>query len=141
MSTRLSESKIAHSKICSNAYGSPCCCFLVILVLVQKASDLSSESSSLQQLTHGSGIVEELPLQLCRQGIPLHDQRCPKASKDMLLFHPLLIISEHAEALFEFLKFTSFARRARFVDQLRIFGCFRTVLLGPEHADLFPSKP
>jgi len=32
----------------------------VILVLVQKASNLSSESSSLQQLTHGAGSVEAL---------------------------------------------------------------------------------
>jgi len=52
---------------------------------VQKASDLSSQSGSVQQLTHGAGIVEEFPLQLCGQGIPLHDQRGPEASKDMLL--------------------------------------------------------
>ena len=35
---------------------------------VQKASDLSSQSGSVQQLTHGAGIVEEFPLQLCGQG-------------------------------------------------------------------------
>src|SRR5437899_1785923 len=118
-----------------------CLCRLVVLMLVQKASDLSSESSSLQQLAHGAGIVEELSLQLRRQGIPLHDQRCPEASKDMLLFHPLLIIREHAEALFEFLKFTSFDRRGRFLDQLGIFGCLHTILLGREHEEPSSSKP
>ena len=52
---------------------------------VQKASDLSSQSRSVRQLTHGAGIVEEFSLQLCGQGIPPHDQRGPEASKDMLL--------------------------------------------------------
>jgi hypothetical protein len=58
----------------------------VILVSVQNASDLSSKSGSLQQATHAACIVEEFPSQFCRHGIPLHDQRCPEASQDILLF-------------------------------------------------------
>jgi hypothetical protein len=75
--------------------------------------------------------VEELPSQLCWQGIPLHDQSCTKASKDMFLFRckgraarsmpfqcvrcfvviilmPLFVVGECGEALVELLKFTPF---------------------------------
>jgi hypothetical protein len=90
-------------------------------MLVQKASDLSPQSRSVQQVAHGAGIVEEFPLQLCWQGIPQHDQRGPEASKDMLLLfsksgaiwillrsvkgvlviirQPLLVIRERGETL------------------------------------------
>jgi hypothetical protein len=88
---------------------------------------LASKSSSLQQRTHAAGIVEELPLQLCRQCIPLHDKRGAEASQNVLFFvcegdvvspvllgtahaaliiicEPLFIIHEHRELSLEFLK-------------------------------------
>jgi hypothetical protein len=59
---------------------------LVILMLVQKSCDLSSESRSIQKLAHRASIVEQLSLQLCRQGIPLHDQCGAEAPQDELFF-------------------------------------------------------
>jgi len=55
-------------------------------MLVQKASDLTSESTGLQQRTHAAGIVEEVPAQLGRQYVPLHDERGPEAAQDVILF-------------------------------------------------------
>ena len=58
---------------------------LGILVSVQKAGDLSSESAGLEQLTHAAGVVEELPSELSWRRGPLHEQGGPEASQDMLL--------------------------------------------------------
>ena len=37
-----------------------------LLVLVQEACDLTSQSDGIQQLPHGARIVKQLPLQLLR---------------------------------------------------------------------------
>jgi hypothetical protein len=37
----------------------------------------------LQQFSHGAGIVEKLPLQLCRKRVPLHDNRSTEATKNV----------------------------------------------------------
>ncbi len=37
------------------------------------------------RLAHGSGVLEKLPLYVCRQVIPLHNHRRPEALQDMLL--------------------------------------------------------
>src|ERR1700752_638733 len=57
-----------------------------ILVLVQKSGDLPAERRCLQQLAHGSGGIEDLPLQQRRQGVPFHDDRHPKAPQHVLFF-------------------------------------------------------
>jgi hypothetical protein len=54
--------------------------------LAQEARDFTSQSIAIQQLAHGAGVIDKFPLQLCRQRVPLHDQRRPQASQDMLLF-------------------------------------------------------
>jgi hypothetical protein len=55
-------------------------------MFVQKSRDLSSQSRSVQKVAHGTGIVEQLSLQLSRQGIPLHDQCGAEAPQDELFF-------------------------------------------------------
>jgi len=51
----------------------------VILMTMQEASYLSLELSRLQQVADGTGIFEELPLDLSRESGPPHDHRGPEA--------------------------------------------------------------
>jgi hypothetical protein len=59
---------------------------LVVLVLVKKASDPSSQDRRIQDLANGAGIVEELSLELGGDRTPLQNQRGSQAPKDMFLF-------------------------------------------------------
>jgi hypothetical protein len=110
---------------------------------------------SIQKLAHGAGIVEQFSLQLCRQGIPLHDQCGTEAPQDELFFvrerradwsllfrvqsvliivcKPLLIIREHSKSLFQLSKSTPLFQTARFIGQIAVFTCFRTILRGFKH--------
>lgn len=127
---------------------------------VQKASDLSSQSRGVKQRAHGAGIVEEFPLQLCGQGIPLHNQRGTQVllflgKRDaarllllwqlqcvlMIICEPLLIVRELGEAHLELLKFTPFIRSGRCPDPIAVFNCFRTILLGGEHEGSLHGSP
>ena len=58
----------------------------VILVRVKKARDLLLQFRRVARLTHGNGVFEKLPLDGCRQIIPLQKDRRPKALQDTLLF-------------------------------------------------------
>jgi hypothetical protein len=107
-------------------------------LFAQEARDLTSQSIVFQQIAHGAGVIKKCLLQLCRQRIPLHNQRRPQASQDMLLFRrqscfagptglwqrhwlvkiigefvviigePLLVVGEPGEALLVLLKFAHF---------------------------------
>jgi hypothetical protein len=55
-------------------------------MLVQEAGHLLLECACLQQLSHGTGIVEKLPLQLRRKRVPLHDNRRAEAPKNVPFF-------------------------------------------------------
>jgi hypothetical protein len=54
-------------------------------MLVKKASYLLLQHRRLARLAHGNGVFEELPLDGCRQIIPLQEYRRPKALQDTLL--------------------------------------------------------
>src|ERR1043166_4615185 len=56
----------------------------IVLVLVQEASDLSPQHTRLQDVTHRPCGIEEFALQLCGNRIPLHDDSCAEAAKNML---------------------------------------------------------
>ena len=58
----------------------------VILVRVKKARDLLLQFRRVARLTHGNGVFEKLPLDGCRQIIPLQKDRRPKALQDTPLF-------------------------------------------------------
>jgi len=135
--------------------------------LAQEAGDLSSQCGGVQQFAHGTGMIKEFPLQLCRQRVPPHDQRRPQAPQDALLFRcqrriagaavlqnrrqlveiigklvviigkPLLVVGEHGEAPFVRLKFTHLVGSISLFGQLGVFGRFRTILLGGEHGRAF----
>lgn len=115
----------------------------IILVLVQKPGDLSPQRRCLQQLAHGPGGVEDLPLQRRRQGVPLHDERRPKTPQNVFFLdgqgraaglvmvrnvhgtlvivgEDLLVIRQRSEASFQFLKFTAFLGAGRSLDQLAV---------------------
>src|SRR6185312_11494683 len=124
-------------------------------MLVKKSCYLSSQSRSIQKLAHGAGIVEQLSLQLCRQGISLHDQCGAEAPQDELFFvrercadwsllfrmhsvliiicKPSLIIREHRKSLLQLSKSTPLFQTARFIGQVAIFTCFCAILCGFKH--------
>jgi hypothetical protein len=134
---------------------------VTIRVLAQEASDLSSRSGGVQQLTLGTGIVEEVPLQPCRQRVPLHDQRRAQALQDTPLFRcqspiagptgiqhrrhlveiigklvviigkPLLVLGKYGEAPFVRLKITDLVRSISVSGQFGVSGRFLTILIGP----------
>jgi hypothetical protein len=135
---------------------------VVIFVLVQKSSDLSSQLGRVQQLTHRSGSVKELPLEFRGYGVPLHDDRSAKTAKDMLLFggegavdgflfirglerfveivrQPLFVVGKRAEAVTRVFVFLHFDRVVRLFAQGAVCGCFRPIFLCDEHLNLrFP---
>ena len=53
---------------------------------MKKARDLLLQLRSLANLTYRSGMFEKLPLDGCRQIIPLQEYRRPKALQDTPLF-------------------------------------------------------
>jgi hypothetical protein len=53
---------------------------------VKKARDLLLQFRRVARLTHGNGVFEKLPLDGCRQIIPLQKDRRPKALQDTPLF-------------------------------------------------------
>src|SRR5437667_10778710 len=59
---------------------------LIIPMLMQEPSDASSQCFCFQQVAHGARVVEQFPLKLLGDAIPLHDDRCAEATQDMLLF-------------------------------------------------------
>ena len=107
-------------------------------MFVQEAGHLLLENARLQQFSHGTGIVEKLPLQLCRKPVPLHDDRCTEATKNVrfllgqlevtrrilpmnrlvrIIRHPVTVIGKLGEAVFESLEFPNFVRLVRAFDQ------------------------
>src|SRR5579862_997843 len=129
---------------------------IFVFVLVQKSRDLPSQLGRSQQLTHRSSSVKELPLELRRDGVPLHDDRRAKTSKDMLLFsgegvvgrlpfiraferlveivrQPLFVVSKRAEAVTRVLIFANLAWVVRLFAERVVFGCLRAILLCGEH--------
>src|SRR5690349_20373677 len=122
-------------------------------MLVQKSCDLSSESRSIQKLAERASIVEQISLQLCRLGIPLHYQCGAEAAQDELFFvreqcadrsllirivliivcKPLFIIREHGKPLFQVAKSTPLVQTDRCIGQFTIFTGFCTILRGFEH--------
>src|SRR5690349_14329164 len=132
-------------------------------MLVQKTGNSPSELRRLQQLAHGAGIVEELSLQLSRQGIPLHNQGSAETSQDLLLVlgkrdavvlimlsaangvlmivgEPLLIVGERDEALFPLPKLTLLIGIGRGLHQTAVLGGLVAIPLGREHAASLPWK-
>src|SRR6185437_3033553 len=135
----------------------------IVLVLMEEASDLSPQYARLQQVTHRTCGIEKLALQLCRDRIPLQDDGCTKAAKDMLfnggdrltlagasgnafqmavlrtnnfveiVREPLLILGQLGEVLYCLLKATDFARNLGTFKRFFAFRSFRTKLLCGEH--------
>ena len=64
----------------------------VILVFMQKTGDLAFQHVSLQQLSHRTRVVEDLPLQLRRDRVPTRDDCSAKAAKDLILF--IIVVGE-----------------------------------------------
>jgi hypothetical protein len=116
-------------------------------MIVKKASDLAFQQRCLLQMTDGTRAVEEFPLKLGGDGIPLHDHRCPQAPQNQLLFldeggmvvailpapnrpididhHPFFVFGKRRVGLLEIAEFTRFVRRTRCVDEERSeLGCF-----------------
>src|SRR5690242_20946342 len=57
---------------------------LFVFVLMQKASDLSSQRARFHYVTERACCIEKLTLKLRRNCVPLHDEGCPEAAKDVL---------------------------------------------------------
>src|SRR5690348_16455850 len=51
---------------------------------MQKASDLSSQRARFYYVTERACCIEKLTLKLRRNCVPLHDEGCPEAAKDVL---------------------------------------------------------
>jgi len=138
--------------------------FLLVFVVMQEAGDLAPQRDRLWQIPQRACGVEQLALQRGRNRAPLHDDGCPEASQDVLLFvcegeavrsvvfrvghrvpviicEPLLIIGQHRESLLEPLKTVPLVRIRRCVGQIAVFGCFRTILRELKHAVFLPEAP
>src|SRR6201997_137378 len=155
--SRSARSRIARRVFCQRQFAATG----FILVLVQKSGDLPAERRCLQQLAHGSGGIEDLPLQQRRQGVPLHDDRRPKTPQNvgskgraaglvlLRYMHGIvisireasLVIRQRDEAVLQVLKFTAFLSAGRTLDEFGALGCFRAILLRFEHAEPFRWKP
>src|ERR1700758_1317284 len=157
--SRSAQSRIARRVFCQRQFAATG----FILVLVQKSGDLPAERRCLQQLAHGSGGIEDLPLQQRRQGVPLHDDRRPKTPQNVPFFGskgraagPVLLVNVRGivtsicevslvvrhrdEAVLQVLKFTAFLSAGRTLDEFAALGCFRAILLRFEHAEPFRWK-
>src|ERR1700704_1881820 len=157
--SRNAQSRIARRVLCQRQFAATG----FILVLVQKSGYLPAERRCLQQLAHGSGGIEDLPLQQRRQGVPLHDDRRPKTSQNVLFFgskgraagrvllrymHWIVIsirdaspvIRQRDEAVLQVLKFMAFLSAGRTLDEFAALDCFRAILLRFEHAEPFRWK-
>jgi len=102
-------------------------------MIVKEASYRALERRCLLQITHGTGAVEELPLELRGHSVPAHDHRRAQALQDLLVFlgkrhavvavldplnrlidmdcHPFFVFRERRIGLLEIAKFPHFVRR------------------------------
>jgi hypothetical protein len=53
---------------------------------MKEAGNLLLQHGNLTWFDAGNGMLEELPLNMGRQIVPLQEHRCPKALQDMGLF-------------------------------------------------------
>jgi hypothetical protein len=128
----------------------------VILMIVKEASYPSLERRCLLQITDGTGAVEELPSELCGNGIPAHKHGRAQALQNLFFFlgkgstvvvilsrwnhligmdfHPLFVFGKRRVGLLEIAEFPRFVRRTRCVGEQRPeFGRFGSELLRSEH--------
>src|SRR6266566_5695143 len=114
---------------------------LVVLMLVQEAGDLSPQRGNVGQVAHGTGTIEELPLQLFRYGVPLHYDRRSQASKNVLLGggeggRPLAVLVRSVQCFLEIVRqpFLVVGKRCEAALSLAEFSCLRAIVLGRKHA-------
>jgi hypothetical protein len=126
-------------------------------MIVKEASYLFLQWGSLLQTTEGAGALEEFPLELRGNGIPLLEHGRAQALQDLLFLlggagmvvanlaplnrpvdmerHPFFVFSKRRVGLLELAEFLRFVRRSRCVGQkCPELGRFRSVLLCSEHS-------
>src|SRR5688572_1198114 len=69
-------------------------------MVMKKPGDLSSELAGGPGLAHRNGMLEELPLDLSREVVPLHDHRSPEALQNPLFHLPeaRLLVGTHLDS-------------------------------------------